>query len=59
MRCFRYKILDGNNVLILTNWIRRETREEAYKDLEKDFPNNTIKLTEVYPVNKVKCKNEI
>ena len=58
MRCFRYKILDGNNVLILTNWIRRETREEAYQDLKEDYPNNTIKLTEVYPVNKVRCKNE-
>ena len=56
MRCFRYKILDGNNVLILTNWIRRETREEAYQDLKEDYPNNTIKLTEVYPVNKVRCK---
>ena len=56
MRCFRYKILDGNNVLILTNWIRRETREEAYQDLKEDYPNNTIKLTEVYPVNKVMCK---
>lgn len=46
MKCFRYKILDGNN-LILTNWINRESKEEAYNDLKKDYPNNTIKLTEV------------
>lgn len=46
MKCFRYKILDGNN-LILTNWINRESKEEAYNDLKKDYPNSTIKLTEV------------
>ena len=58
MKCFRYKILDGNNILILTNWIRRETREEAYNDLKEDYPNSTIKITEVFPVNQVRCKNE-
>ena len=55
MKCFRYKILNGNNVLILTNWIRRETKEEAYNDLKEDYPNNTIKLTEVYPVSAGGC----
>ena len=55
MRCFKYKILDGNNVLILTNWIRRETKEEAYNDLREDYPNSTIKLTEVYPSSAWSC----
>lgn len=54
MKCFKYKIIDGNN-LILTNWIRRETKEEAYKDLKEDYPENTIKLTEVYPANNWSC----
>lgn len=54
MRCFKYKILDGNN-LILTNCINRETKEEAYKDLKEDYPNNTIKLTEVYPSSAWSC----
>lgn len=55
MKCFKYKILDGNNVLILTNWIRRESKEEAYHDLKEDYPNSTIKLTEVYPANTWSC----
>ena len=54
MKCFKYKIMDGNQ-LIITNWIRRETKQEAYQDLQKDYPDNTIKLTEVYPANTWSC----
>lgn len=54
MKCFRYKIMDGKQ-LIVTNWIRRETKQEAYQDLQKDYPDNTIKLTEVYPANTWSC----
>ena len=54
MKCFKYKIMDGNQ-LIVTNWIRRETKQEAYQDLQKDYSDNTIKLTEVYPANSWSC----
>ena len=54
MKCFKYKIMDGNN-LILTNCINRETKQEAYQDLQKEYPNNTIKLTEVYPASNWSC----
>ena len=40
MQCFKYKIMDGNQ-LIVTNWIRRETKQEAYQDLQKDYPANS------------------
>lgn len=54
MKCFKYKVLDGNQ-LIVTNWINRETKQEAYQDLQKDYPTNTIKLTEVNPANSWSC----
>ena len=54
MKCFRYKVLDGNQ-LIVTNWINRETKQEAYQDLQQEYPNGTIKLTEVNPVNNWSC----
>ena len=55
MKCFKYKILDGNK-LIVTNWINRDTKQEAYQDLQQDYPNNTIKLTEVNPANNWSCQ---
>ena len=48
MKCFKYKILNGNE-LIVTNWINRQTKQEAYQDLQQEYPNSTIKLTEVNP----------
>ena len=54
MKCFKYKVLDGNK-LIVTNWINRDTKQEAYQDLQQDYPNSTIKLTEVKPANSWSC----
>lgn len=57
MKCFRYKIYKGST-LVLTNWIRRPTKEEALTDLEEvkvEHEGTEIKLTEVNPASKWSC----
>lgn len=54
MKVFKYKILEDDK-LIITNWIKRETKEEAYNDLKEDYPNCIIKLIEVSPSSKWDC----
>ena len=51
MKCFYYEIRDGNE-LIIKNWINRNTRAEALRDLKEDYQDANIKLKEVYGVGK-------
>ena len=46
MKCFYYEIWDGNE-LIIKNWIKRNTREDALKDLKEDYQDANIKIREV------------
>ena len=54
MKCFNYKVYDGGK-LILTNWINRETKAEAYNDLKDEYQDCTIKLNEVCPASNWSC----
>ena len=57
MKCFNYKVYDGGK-LILTNWINRETKAEAYNDLKDEYQDCTIKLNEVCPASNWSCQYE-
>lgn len=46
MKCFKYKILKGNE-LILTNWINSESKEQALNKLKQEFNEHEIKIIEV------------
>ena len=54
MKCFKYTIMDGNQAVVI-NWINRETKEEALRDLKEDYPDNNIKIIEVYPATNWSC----
>ena len=46
MKCFKYKVLKDNK-LIITNWINSETKEDAINQLKKDYEDAIIKVIEV------------
>lgn len=54
MKCFNYKVYRDDK-LIIKNSIHRETREEAYNDLEETYKGCTIKLVEVSPASAWGC----
>ncbi len=55
MKSFKYKVYNNKGVLVLINYIHRETREEALRDLKEEFIDCDIKLTEVKPAHSWSC----
>lgn len=55
MKSFKYKIYNKDGILRLINYISRETKEEALRDLKEEFIDCDIKLTEVKPANSWSC----
>ena len=57
MKCFKYKIYK-DSTLVLTNWINKESKEEALSDLEAvkvEHEGTEIKLTEVNSSDNWSC----
>lgn len=57
MKVFRYKIYNGES-LVLTNWIRAETKEKAIADLQpllNEYDGTELKVIEVHSANNWSC----